>query len=182
MKPQKLWNRNFILMMQGSFISKLGDILYSIAIGWYVYEKTGSEAMLGIFTSIALFSSMLLSPLAGAIADKVNRKSMLVGLDALRGALMLLIGILCLQNKLPLSVLIVLTLFISVSGTFFNPCTTTVFIDIVPSSDLIRAHSLHSVISNFVQLAGKAISGFLLIQCGIGWLIFFNGISFYSVP
>ena len=46
-EPKKLFNKNFLLMLQGGLVSNFVDILYSIAIGFYVFNKTGSEAMMG---------------------------------------------------------------------------------------------------------------------------------------
>ncbi len=177
-QPTKIFNRNFLLMMQGSLVSNLGDVLYSIAVGWYVYELTGSEAMLGIFTSITMFATMILSPLAGAIADKVDRKSMLVVTDALRGLVMLAIGALCLAQRLGVGSLTGLTAVVAVAGVFFNPCVSTVMMDIVPRDELIRARSVDWSIIGVVQFVGKAVSGFLIAFAGVGWLIVFNGVSF----
>lgn len=60
---RKLWNKDTILMLQGNAVSALGDILYSVAIGYWVYEKTGSSALMGIMSSISMFMTMLVMPL-----------------------------------------------------------------------------------------------------------------------
>ena len=58
----KLWNKNFILMLQGNAFSAIGDVLYSVAIGYWVYEKTGSSALMGIMSSISMFVTMFVAP------------------------------------------------------------------------------------------------------------------------
>ena len=62
---KKLWNKDFILLLQGNAVSDLGDLLYSVAIGYWVYEKTGSSALMGIMSSISMFVTMFLSPFTG---------------------------------------------------------------------------------------------------------------------
>ena len=75
---RKLLNRDFLLMLQGELVSGLGDILYSVAIGYWVYDVTGSSALMGILSSISMFVTMFLAPFSGGIVDKVNRKGIIV--------------------------------------------------------------------------------------------------------
>ena len=91
----KLWNKDYILMLQGNAVSAIGDVLYSVAIGYWVYEKTGSSALMGIMSSISMFMVMFVSPFSGSIVDKCSRKAIIVGMDALRGLIMLIVGALC---------------------------------------------------------------------------------------
>lgn len=178
MEPKKLWNRNYILMLQGTVISRFGDILYSIAIGYYVLEVTGSSAWMGIFTSISMFVQMFLSPVCGAFVDRLNRKNIIVYMDLIRGIVMLGIGWLVIQNNLTIPILMAITLVIALCGVFFTPASSTVLIDIVPKSDLVQAQSINGALYNVLDLISKGISGFLLVFLGIGPMIIFNGISF----
>lgn len=86
---KKLWNKDYILLLQGNAISTVGDLMYSVAIGFWVYQKTGSSALMGVMTSISMFVTMFLSPFCGSIVDKCNRKWVMVGIDTLQGVLML---------------------------------------------------------------------------------------------
>ena len=63
----KLWNKNFILMLQGNAFSAIGDVLYSVVIGYWVYEKTGSSALMGIMSSISMFVTMFVAPFSGTL-------------------------------------------------------------------------------------------------------------------
>ena len=78
--------------MQGSAVRTVGDGMYSVAIGFWGYEKTGSSALMGIMSSISLFVTMFLSPFCGSIVDKCNRKWVVVCIDAFQGVIMLTIG------------------------------------------------------------------------------------------
>ena len=86
---KKLWNKDFILLLQGNAVSTIGDLMYSVAIGYWVYEQTGSSGLMGIMSAISMFVTMILSPFSGSIVDKCNRKWVLVGMDIMQGVIML---------------------------------------------------------------------------------------------
>ena len=75
---KKLWNKDYILMLQGNAVSAMGDILYSVAIGYWVYAQTGSSTLMGVMSSISMFMTMFVMPFSGTIIDKCNRKSVIV--------------------------------------------------------------------------------------------------------
>ena len=91
---KKLWNKDFIVLLQAAAVSTIGDLMYSVAIGYWVYEQTGSSALMGIMSAISMFVTMFLSPFSGSIVDKCNRKWILVGMDIMQSAIMLTIGVL----------------------------------------------------------------------------------------
>ncbi|TFG83045.1 MAG: MFS transporter, partial [Erysipelotrichales bacterium] len=177
-QPKKLWNRNFILLLQGHAVSVFGDVLYSIAIGFWVYDKTGSTALMGMMSSISMFVMMFLGPFSGAIIDRSDRKIVIVGIDALRGLLMIIVGVFAVQGKLGIPMILFTAFIAALCGVFFNPASMTVFIDLVPKSELVRAQSLSSGSVSLIGLIGKGVSGALLVVFGIGPIIIMNGISF----
>ena len=91
---KKLWNKDYILLLQGNAVSTLGDLMYSVAIGYWVYQQTGSSALMGVMSSISMFVTMFLSPFCGSIVDKCSRKWLIVGIDIMQGLLMLAVGLL----------------------------------------------------------------------------------------
>ena len=107
---KKLWNKDFILLLQGSAVSTIGDLMYSVAIGYWVYEKTGSNALMGLMSSISMFVTMFLSPFCGSIIDKCNRKWVLVGIDILQGIIMLTVGALAYINALEVPIVLLAAL------------------------------------------------------------------------
>ena len=67
---KKLWNKDFVLLLQANIVSTIGDLMYSVAIGYWVYEETGSSGLMGIMSAISMFVSMFLSPFTGSITDR----------------------------------------------------------------------------------------------------------------
>ncbi len=175
----KLWNKDFILLLQGTGVSSFGDILYSVAIGYWVYEKTGSNALMGIMSSITSFVVMLLSPFSGSIIDKIDRKFVIVGMDIVRGFIMMFAGIMAYSEKLTVSMVLICAFLASIGTVFFNPAVDTTFIDIIPHHDMVRGQSVANGVKSFITLIGKALSGTLVAFFGVGFIIVFNGICYF---
>ena len=175
---RKLWNKDFILMLQGNAVSAIGDVLYSVAIGYWVYEKTGSSALMGIMSSISMFMVMFVSPFSGSIVDKCSRKAIIVGMDALRGLIMLIVGALAFTDKLSVPIVLAAAFLASACSVFFSPAVSTLMLDIIPHDDMVRGQSVHSGITSFINLVGKALSGALVAFLGVPLIIVINGISY----
>lgn len=175
---KKLWNKDFILMLQGGTVSGLGDLLYSVAIGFWVYEMTGSNTLMGVMSSISMFMTMIVMPFSGTIIDKCNRKAIIVGMDVLRGIIMLVVGALALVGKLSVGVVLLAAFLASGCSVFFSPAVSTLMIDIIPHNDMVRGQSIFSGVQTFVNLVGKALSGALVAFCGVPLIITLNGVSY----
>ena len=174
----KLWNKDYILMLQGNAVSAIGDVLYSVAIGYWVYEKTGSSALMGIMSSISMFMVMFVSPFSGSIVDKCSRKTIIVGMDALRGLIMLIVGALAFTDKLSVPIVLAAAFLASACSVFFSPAVSTLMLDIIPHDDMVRGQSVHSGINSLINLVGKALSGALVAFLGVPLIIVINGISY----
>lgn len=175
---KKLFNRNYLLILQGNAVSALGDLLYSVAIGHWVYEKTGSSALMGFMSSIVLFVLMIGSPFAGSMVDRSDRKWVIVGMDVLRGILMLAVGALAFQNRLSVGAVLVTAFLSAVCSVFFSPAVQTALIDVIPRDDMVRGQSIHSSVTSLINLAGKAVSGLTVAFFGVPAIIVFNGICY----
>lgn len=174
---KKLWNKDFILLLQGNAISLLGDIMYSVAIGYWVYEKTASTALMGIMSSISLFVTMFLSPFCGSIVDKCNRKWVVVLIDVVQGVLMLGVGILAYLDALNIPIVLVVAFIAAFGSVFYSPAISTVMLDIIPREDMVRGQSVYSGTSSLIDLAGSAFSGAMVALFGVPLIVIVNGIS-----
>lgn len=175
---RKLWNKDYILMLQGNAVSALGDVLYSVAVGYWVFEKTGSSTLMGVMSSISMFVVMFLSPFSGTIIDKCNRKGIIVGMDVLRGMIMLSIGLLAFGDCLSVPIVLAAAFLASLCSVFFSPAVSTLLLDIIPHDDMIRGQSVHSGLNSLISLVGKAVSGALLAFFGVPLIIMLNGVSY----
>lgn len=174
---KKLWNKNFLLLLQGNAISTLGDVIYSVAIGFWVYQVTGSSALMGLMSSISMFITMFLSPFCGSIVDKCNRKWLIVGIDVMQGVLMLSVGVLAYMNALSVPIVLAAALLAAFGSVFYSPAISTIMLDIIPRDDMVRGQSVHSGISSLINLVGSAIGGALVALLGVPLIVIVNGIS-----
>lgn len=174
---KKLWNKDFVLLLQGSAVSTLGDVMYSVAIAYWVYKITGSSALMGVMTSISMFVTMFLSPFCGSIVDKCNRKWVIVCIDTLQGLMMLGVGVLAYTNSLSIPIVLVAALLASFGSVFYSPAMSTLMLDIIPRDDMVRGQSIHSGTSSLIDLVGTAFSGAMVALFGVPLIVVINGIS-----
>lgn len=174
---KKLWNKDFILLLQGNVVSALGDLMYSVAIGYWVYEKTGSSALMGIMSAISMFVTMFLSPFSGSIVDKCNRKWVIVGVDILQGVLMLTVGILAHRDILDVPGVLAVAFIAAFGNVFYNPAVSTLMIDIIPHDHMVQGQSIYSSATTLLNLVGSAFSGAMVAFFGVPLIVLLNGLS-----
>ena len=174
---KKLWNKDFILLLQGNAASTIGDLMYSIAIGYWVYEQTGSNSLMGIMSSISMFVTMFLSPFSGSIVDKCNRKWVLVGMDLLQSAVMLTIGVLAYMGKLNIPGVLTAAFLAALGSVFYSPAVSTLMIDIIPHGDMVRGRSVFSGTHSVINMVGTAFSGVMVAFFGVPLIVVINGLS-----
>lgn len=175
---KKLYNKDYLLLLQGSAFSVFGDILYSIAISVWVYEKTKSTSLMGIMASISLFVTMFGSPIAGAFVDRSNRKWIIILSDFIRSILMFALAYLAFQEYLSVTIVLFAAIVAAFCHLFFVPASLTVMVDLIPQDKIMKGQSLHQGIVSLLNFTGKALSGLLISFFGVPWMILINAISF----
>ena len=174
---KKLWNKDFVLLLQANLVSTIGDLMYSVAIGYWVYEETGSSALMGIMSAISMFVTMFLSPFRGSIVDKCNRKWVLVGMDIMQGIVMLVIGLLAYLNKLNVPGVLIAAFLAALGSVFYSPAANTLMIDIIPHDDMVRGQSIFSGMGSLISMVGTAFSGVMVAFFGVPLIVVINGLS-----
>ena len=174
---KKLWNKDFILLLQGNAVSTIGDLMYSVAIGYWVYEQTGSSGLMGLMSSISMFVTMFLSPFCGSIVDKCNRKWLVVAIDTIQGLLMLTVGILTYRNALNVPIVLVAALLAAFGSVFYSPAISTMMLDIIPRESMVQGQSIRSGVTSLIDLVGTAFSGAMVAFFGVPLIVVINGLS-----
>ncbi len=174
---KKLLNRDFVLLLQGGAVSLIGDLMYSVAIGFWVYQTTGSNGLMGVMTSISLFVTMFLSPFSGSIVDRINRKWVLVLIDLFQGVIMLAVGILAYAEMLSVPIVLAAAFLAALCGVFYSPAMNTIMLDIIPHDDMVRGQSLVSGGSSMINLVGNSLSGVMVTFLGVPLIVIINGFS-----
>ena len=174
---KKLWNKDFVLLLQGNAVSTIGDLMYSVAIGYWVYERTGSSGLMGIMSAISMLVTMFLSPFSGSIVDKCNRKWVLVGTDIMQGMIMLGIGLLAYLDKLNIFGVLFAAFLAALGSVFYSPAVSTLMIDIIPHDDMTRGQSIFTGSNSLINMVGTAFSGVLVAFFGVPLIVIINGLS-----
>lgn len=175
----KLWNKDFVLLMQGKFVSNIGDVLYSVALSFWILETTQSKSLMGILLACQTLVKVILSPFGGVLCDRINRKRIIVYSDAVCGTTMLAISILGFMNCLEVWMIFVAGMMMALCSAIFEPTMSSVFPDLIPQDQLSKGLSFKQSIATIVQIIGQSVSGVLLSVFGPLLIFLGNGISFF---
>lgn len=157
--------RDFLLLWQGYAFSAAGNLLYSIAIGIWVYDSTGSAALMGILSAISYLVSFFLQPFAGVLADFFSKRLLIVAADGLRGILMLLLGTAALAGHLTVWEVLTVAWVAALCNVCFVPAAFSALSLLVPGRELMRAQSLIQGSTSVIRTIGNAASGALVLWC-----------------
>lgn len=173
-----LKNKDFLFLWLGQSISKIGTSLYDIALMWYIYQKTGSSFALGLSVLCFTVPTVLITPLAGVFADRLNKKKIIITTDILNGIIMLIFSWFIFVDHYPIYVLYIFMIFSSIVSEVFNPAISSAVPIIVEEKDLKDANTLSQVTSQAINVLGPALAGILIAFMNISLLFFLNGLSF----
>src|SRR5512138_789806 len=155
-----LQHRNFRLFTAGQSISVIGTWMQQVAVSWLVYRMTGSAFYLGLVSFLGQAPAFVLAPLAGAVADRVNRHRMVIVTQSAGMLQATLLAVLVLSGNVEMwHILLLMTLLGSIIG-FDTPSRQAFLLEMVGErADLPNAIALNSSIFNLARLVGPAIAG-----------------------
>ncbi|HID92775.1 MAG TPA: MFS transporter, partial [bacterium (Candidatus Stahlbacteria)] len=171
-------NRDFILLWLGQLVSETGNRVYSLALMWWALTATGSALKMGTVMAFWTIPFVVLGPVAGAWVDRHNRKVIIVGMDVVRGIIVVIVATLAFMNRLLLWHVYLAISFESIGTAFFMPAVTATIPNIVSKKDLTKANSLSQLVRSVVGVAGPALGGLLIAIVGIPAVFLINGISY----
>lgn len=174
----KLWNRNFFLLWQGQLVSVFGDALYSMALGFWVLQETGSTTIMGSIMALVTIPRIILGPFAGVIVDRCDRKKLIILGDLIRGIGMLIIAMLALNGSLKIWMVMLMGIVLGICSSFFNPSIQSVLPEIVPSDKLIKANSSYQMATTGADIVGQSIGGLLYTVIGAPLMFLVNSVSY----
>jgi MFS family permease len=152
----------FRRLLGGLAVSQIGDWLYNLALVTLVYSHTHSALWVGVTTAARVVPIAALGPLGGAIADRFDRRRLMIACDVIRLALMLLLALLALAH-LPILLAPVIAAAATVAGSPYMACASAVTPRLVPDEDLPGANAARSAVGAVGIIAGPALGGVLLL-------------------
>ncbi len=174
-------HRDFTVFWLGALASNTGSWVQNLAVPYVIYEVTHSASWVGFATFTQFIPVMLLGPLAGSIADRYDRRKVLLTTQALMAVGALALWLAWSQGvRSPWAILGL----VAVSGVFAGiniPSWQSFVNDLVPREDLLSAVTLNSLQFNAARAIGPGLGGILVTTAGPSWAFFINGVSFVCV-
>ena len=175
-----LKNRNFFLILIGGFVSSIGSKILSFCLSLYILEQTGSATIFASILAVSIIPTLIISPIAGVIADHFNKKYMMVIFDFLSGTLILYFCILfILKGAFTVNNIYFLVILESIISSFYNPLTTSILPYCVEKEDLIDANGLNSIFFTTSNIIAPIIGASLLGFLGLLVVLIIDCVSFY---
>ena len=178
---KSLRSRNYRLYFLGQVVSVSGTWMQGIAQAWLVLQLTGSGAILGLTTGLQFLPILLGGPLAGVLADRVDKRRLLIVTQSTAAGLALLLGTLTATGVIQLWMVMVLAFAFGCIVAIDAPARQSFVLEMVGADDLPNAVTLNSVVINGARAVGPAIGGLLIAGVGIAACFFINGLSYVAV-
>ncbi|AEG17777.1 MFS transporter [Methanobacterium paludis] len=169
---------SLFLLLQGQFVSVIGDTIYEIALGFWVLILTGSPALMGILMATSIIPAIILSPFAGVVVDRYNRKKLMIIMDMIRGATIILVAVVALLGNLEVWMVFVAGIILGICGAFFSPAVNSVLPQMVPKDKLQNANSIFGMAYTGADILGNSIGSILFNLIGAPLMFLINGLSF----
>ena len=172
---------NYRLYFYGQATSLAGTWMQMTAQAWLVLTLTHSSTALGFIIALQTLPVLLLGPYGGVIADRVNKRRMMLALQSAMGLQALTLGVLTVTGEVQYWQIGILAALLGLNNAFENPARQSFMLEMVGPEHLRNAVTLNSVMANTARVVGPAIAGILIATVGIGICFLLNAASFAAV-
>jgi MFS family permease len=173
--------RNFRLFFTGQLISQVGNWLTLVAQTLLVLELTDSGVALGLLAAAQFGPVLLFGAFAGLVADRSDKRRLLLLVQAFAMAQSLLLAALAFSGDPPVAAVYAVAVVGGIATAFDNPARRSFVAEIVPERDINNAVSLNSALMTGARVVGPALAGLLVTTVGFGWAFLVDGISYIAV-
>ena len=173
--------RNYRLYLGSQIVSFSGSWMQALAQSWLVLQLTGSGTALGTVVACQFIPTLLLSPYGGMVADRVDKRKLIMATQAMAGLLALILGVVTIAGAVELWMVYVIAAGFGAVTAIDNPARQTFVMEMVGPDDLSNAVTLNSVAVNAARIIGPAIGGVLIATLGVGQCFIFNAVSYLAV-
>lgn len=174
-------HRDFTILWLGALISFFGGNIQSLAQGWFVYDITGDKSKLALVTFLSFLPVTFLGPIAGAIADTVNKRTALIWCQALLGVYALFLAVMTHFGWVTYGHILVVALLGGFVQAVEMPTRQSIVGRVVPPEDLPQAVPMQAMTFNLARIAGPALGGLLLSWFGVAFCYLVNGITYLGL-
>ncbi|MCM8789873.1 MAG: MFS transporter [Candidatus Omnitrophica bacterium] len=173
--------RNFRVYWLGTFVSLIGTWIQAVAQSWLVFRLTDSAFILGIVGFLTYIPIFILSVFGGVLADRVNKRKILITTQFAFMLLALLLAVLTQFQLITPIMIMVIACLNGVVMAFDAPSRQAVVVELVGRDNLFNAIALNSVAFNSTRIIGPALAAVLISTIGMSGCFYLNAISFFGV-
>ena len=174
-----LRHRAYRILLTGSTISQSGDWLYNVALAVYVFDRTGSAGWVAAATVLRLLPYVVLAPIGGVVADRFDRRRVMICSDVLRAVSMGALAATAAANG-PVLLVTLLAFATTAFGTAYQPAMMAVTPSVVGEDDLAAANALNTLVDNLTIVVGPALGAALLAVTSPVFAFSVNALTFVA--
>lgn len=175
---KKLYHKNFNILVIGQIISLFGSSIQRFALSLYLLDLTGSASVFATILAISMIPVVVISPIAGILADRGDKKKLMVGLDVLSATLLIFYSIIVLKGQDNEVMIAIVMVLLSIISTIYQPVVNTCVPIVVKDDQLVRANAIIQQVSSLSNFLGPILAGMLYGLFGIIGVIILNLVSF----
>lgn len=172
---------NYRRYISGQAISLIGTWMQMAAQSWLVLTLTHSSTALGLIVALQTVPILLLGPYGGVVADRADKRRLMVVLQGMMGLQALVLGLLTIAKVVTVWEIGALAVLLGLNNAFENPARQSFMLEMVGPEHLRNAVSLNSVMVNVARTIGPAVAGILIATVGEGLCFLLNATSFAAV-
>ena len=175
---EKLFTKNFALLILGQLTSLFGNFILKLALSMYVLEVTGSAAVFAGILSAATIPTILLSPFGGILADRADRRNIMVALDALNGV-SVLCAALFLSEGNALAVISMLLIILSILGAFETPTVQACIPTMLQGDNIMKGNAVVNQVASLSYLVAPMLGGVFYAMLGLKPVMYASIVCFF---
>jgi len=174
-----LHNRALLLLWSGQSVSLIGDAFFNLTLMWVVYTHSGSALQTSLIQAVWHLDRIVLGPLAGLVADRADRKRVMVVTNLVSAAVVgALAAVMITWGEAPSAVIFVAVFLLNSLNTFIGPARASLLPEVVGQDLLATASGLFSTIGSISSLGGSALAGIVVTTVGAAWAVLGDALSF----
>ncbi len=175
---EKLFTKNFTLLILGQLTSLFGNFILKLALSMYVLEVTGSAAIFAGILSAATIPTILLSPLGGILADRADRRNIMVALDALTGVSVLCAALFLSENN-AIAVISTLLIILSILCAFETPTVQACIPTMLQGDNIMKGNAVVNQVASLSYLIAPMLGGVLYAMLGLKPVMYASVVCFF---
>ena len=175
---EKLFTKNFTLLILGQLTSLFGNFILKLALSMYVLEATGSAVIFAGILSAATIPTILLSPLGGILADRADRRNIMVALDALTGVSVLCAALFLSESNF-IVVISTLLIILSILGAFETPTVQACIPTMLQGDNIMKGNAVVNQVASLSYLIAPMLGGVLYAMLGLKPVMYASVVCFF---